>query len=532
MSTSTATPQPHARDSHAQSAARAPSYTYPLPTPGQASRFLAQATFGPTSQLIDRVTRVGYEAWLDEQLAMTPSQTHFDWLMAQGKNIEAYKGQGINEPLDSTIWRKFITAPDQVRTRVAFSFSEIFVVGMLSITASWSMFGAASFMDTLAENSFGNFRDMLDAVTRSVAMGCMLTYRDNKKEDPKTGRHPDENYAREVMQLFTIGLYELNPDGTVKLKDGRAIETYKNEDVQGLAKVFTGWGIGGSEDTPECQRRPMTLNPANHSMSEKRFLGVTIPAGTGGEASLRKALDTLVAHPNVGPFIGTQLIQRMVTSNPSPAYVERVAAVFADDGTGTRGNLKAVVKAVLLDKEAREPDLASPTWGKVREPIVRFAAWARAFNAQSTNGKWAMPDTTDATVRLAESPMRAASVFNFFRPRYTPPATPIAQKGLVVPELQITDETSVAGYLNFVGIYVDRGWEDLQTTYQPEVAMAGNAQALVDHVVLLLAGDAYSKDTAAAIAKAVSAIPVERPGDRVRAAITLVAASPEYLIQK
>jgi uncharacterized protein (DUF1800 family) len=507
-------------------------YDYPRPTPGQASRFLAQATFGPTPADIDRVVRMGYAAWLDEQLAMPPSQPHFDWLLSIHADNEANKGNGINAPLDSTLWRKFISAPDQVRTRVAFALSEIYVVGVSAITVNWPLFGAAAFMDTLAGHALGDFRALLGAVTLSPAMGCMLTYRGNRKEDPRTGRQPDENYAREVMQLFTIGLYELNQDGTLKLSNGKPVETYGNDDVRGLAKVFTGWDLNGSEENVAFHRRPMALNPTLHSMAEKRFLGAVIPAGTGGVASLNKALDVLCAHPNVGPFIGTQLIQRLVTSNPSPAYVGRVAAVFADDGHGRRGNLRAVVRAILLDREARFPDLSSPTWGKVREPIVRFAAWARAFGATSNNGKWAMPDTTDNTIRLAESPMRAASVFNFFRPRYTPPGSAIAERALVAPELQITDETSVAGYLNFVAIYVDRGWEDLQTSYGAEIAVAGDAAALVDRIVLLLAGDVFDRDTAAAIARAVSDIPAERPRDRVRAAITLVAATPDYLVQR
>jgi uncharacterized protein (DUF1800 family) len=504
----------------------------PAPTAGQASRFLAQASFGPTPGEIERVRAIGYAAWLDEQVAMPPSQTHFDWLLSKKYNNEANKGNGINAPLEQTLWRKFISAPDQLRVRAAFAFSEIFVVGVPSITANWPLFGAASFMDTLAEHSLGNFRQMLQAVTQHLAMGCMLTYRGNRKEDARTGREPDENYAREVMQLFTIGLYKLNRDGTLALVNGKPVETYTNADVRGMAKVFTGWDLNGSEENVEFQRRPMTLNPALHSMSEKRFLGAVIPPNTGGVASMNKALDVLFAHPNVGPFIGTQLIQRLVTSNPSPAYVGRVAAVFDDDGHGQRGNLGAVFKAILLDPEARNPDWASPTWGKVREPIVRFAAWARAFEAKSVNGQWAMPDTTDNTIRLAQSPMRSASVFNFFRPRFTPPATPIAQRGLVAPELQITDETSVAGYLNFVAIYVDRGWEDLQTPYAAEVALAREPMAMVDRIVTLLAGDAYSRETAAAIARAVAEIPEQRPLDRVRAAITLVVATPEYLVQK
>ncbi|SIT07857.1 DUF1800 family protein [Achromobacter sp. MFA1 R4] len=502
------------------------------PTPGQASRFLAQATFGPTPADIQAVVRDGYAAWLDAQLAMPPSQTHFDWLLLQQKNTEAFKGNGINAPLESTLWRKFISAPDQVRTRVAFSLSEIFVVGVSSITASWPLFGAAGFMDLLAEHALGNYQDLLTAVTRNLSMGCMLTYRGNRKEDPKTGRHPDENYAREVMQLFSIGLLELEQDGTVKRVNGAPVETYTNADVQGLAKVFTGWDINGPETDVEFHRRPMALNNALHSLSEKRFLGAVIPPGTDGHLSLKRAMEVISAHPNVGPFIGMQLIQRMVTSNPSPAYVGRVSAVFNDDGRGRRGNLKAVVRAILLDPEARQPDLGSPYWGKVREPILRFSGWARAFGATSTNGEWAMPDTTDNTIRLAQSPMRSATVFNFFRPRYVPPVTELARRHLVAPELQITDETSIAGYLNFLAIYADRGWEDLQADYAPEIALAGNPEALVARVVLLLAGDAFSPRTAAAIAQAVATLPPDRPRDRVRAAIMLVAATPEYLVQK
>ena len=506
--------------------------TLPRPTPGQASRFLAQATFGPTPADIEAVVRDGYAAWLDRQLAMPPSQTHFDWLLQQGKNTEEFKGNGINAPLESTLWRKFISAPDQVRTRVAFSLSEIFVVGVSSITASWPLFGAAGFMDLLAEHALGNYRDLLAAVSQNLSMGCMLTYRGNRKEDPKTGRHPDENYAREIMQLFSIGLLELEPDGSLKMVDGKPVETYTNADVQGLAKVFTGWDINGPETDVEFHRRPMALNNALHSLAEKRFLGAVIPPGTDGHLSLKRAIDVISAHPNVGPFIGTQLIQRLVTSNPSRAYVRRVSAAFDDDGTGARGNLKAVVRAILLDPEARNPDLNAPDWGKVREPILRFSGWARAFGANSTNGVWAMPDTTDNTIRLAQSPMRSASVFNFFRPRYVPPVTELARRHLVAPELQITDETSVAGYLNFLAIYVDRGWEDLQTSYTAEIALAPDPAALVARVALLLAGDAFSDRTAAAIAQAVSSIPPDRPRDRVRAAITLVAATPEYLVQK
>ena len=257
----------------------------------------------------------------------------------------------------------------------------------------------------------------------------------------------------------------------------------------------------------------MKLDPALHSMAEKRFLGVVIPAGTGGPQSLALAMDAISAHPNVGPFIGAQLIQRLVASNPSPAYVARVAAVFADDGLGARGNLKAVTRAVLLSTRRRafRPGLAPLGQGARTHPaLLRLGA---AFGARSSNGAWAMPDTSDNTIRLAQSPMRAPSVFNFFRPRYTPAATELARQGLAAPELQITDETSIAGYLNFLAIYADRGWEDLQTDYAAELALAGDPDALVAHVALLLAGDAFSEATARRIATALRDIPPERLRD-------------------
>ena len=259
----------------------------------------------------------------------------------------------------------------------------------------------------------------------------------------------------------------------------------------------------------------MKLDPALHSMAEKRFLGVVIPAGTGGPQSLALAMDAISAHPNVGPFIGAQLIQRLVASNPSPAYVARVAAVFADDGLGARQpEGRDARRAARPGGALSRPGLAPLGQGARTHPaLLRLGA---AFGARSSNGAWAMPDTSDNTIRLAQSPMRAPSVFNFFRPRYTPAATELARQGLAAPELQITDETSIAGYLNFLAIYADRGWEDLQTDYAAELALAGDPDALVAHVALLLAGDAFSEATARRIATALRDIPPERPRDRVR----------------
>ena len=310
-----------------------------------------------------------------------------------------------------------------MRTRVAFALSEIFVVNVASITASWPLFGAAGFMDLLAEHALGNYRSLLAAVSRNLSMGCMLTYRGSRKEDPRTGRHPDENYAREVMQLFSIGLLQLHPDGTPAWKAARRWKPIRTPTSRAW-RVFTGWDLDGPETDVEFHRRPMKLDPALHSMAEKRFLGTVIPAGTGGPQSLALAMDAISAHPNVGPFIGAQLIQRLVASNPSPAYVARVAAVFADDGLGARGNLKAVTRAVLLDPEARFPDLASPHWGKVREPILRFSGWARpSARARATApGPCPTPATTPSGWRKARCARPACSTSSGRATRPPPPS--------------------------------------------------------------------------------------------------------------
>ena len=288
-------------------------------------------------------------------------------------------------------------------------------------------------------------------------MGIYLSHRGNRKADydaqGKPLRVPDENYARELMQLFTIGLVQLHPDGTPKLKDGQPQPTYTQDDVSQLARVFTGWDLARptGADAAERLRLPMQHIAARHSPEEKRFLGVLIPARTDGPTSLRIALDALFQHPNVGPFIGRQLIQRLVTSNPSPAYVARVAARFDNDGTGVRGNLRAVTEQVLRDPEARSPlniTQPAPSWGKLREPVLRFTQMARAFGIQSSGPLWRIGDLSDPARELGQSPLRAPSVFNFYRPGYVPPHTSLATAQLVAPEFQITTDTSVPGIVN------------------------------------------------------------------------------------
>ncbi|MBE0546501.1 MAG: DUF1800 domain-containing protein, partial [Rubrivivax sp.] len=418
----------------------------------QAARFLNQATLGATDADIGSVRALGYAAWLEAQFAQPPSPGNWDFLVAQGIDVNP-DAAAVAIGVDAQVWQRLMSAPDSLRQRVALALSEIFVVGFDGLSGPYKQFQLAGLWDLLAQNAFGSFRTLLEQVTLNPAMGVYLNTAGNQKEDPATGRQPDENYAREVMQLFTIGLYELDPDGSVRHDDGVPRESYTQDMVSHLARVFTGWNVNRPRGStgPAFVRTPMTLTAALHSTLESRFLGTTIAAGTDGTTALRMALDTLAYHPNVGPFIGRQLIQRLVTSNPGPAYVARVSAAFADNGAGVRGDLQAVLRAVLLDEAARsDTGLADPQFGKLREPMLRLVQWARAFKASSSSGAWNVGNTVDPGTRLGQSPQRSASVFNFFRPGYVPPNTAIATAALVAPEFQITNESSVAGYLNYM----------------------------------------------------------------------------------
>jgi uncharacterized protein (DUF1800 family) len=437
-------------------------------TTADAYRFLAQATFGAkTASDANRVKTLGYSGWLDEQFALPVQYSH----LAQVKRVAAgYDGQWRNRPgiwdINDSTWIGMIESNDQLRQRTMFALSQIFVVSLKDGSVYYLGNGLASYIDMLYAKGFGNFRDLLESVTKSTAMGSYLSHIYNQKENPTIGSVPDQNYAREIMQLFSIGLWELNVDGTRKLDvGGKPIPTYGQTDIVGASRVLTGYTFDaataanwnnyyGFWNYPDnaSQERPMTVNPAYHSVSEKRFLGVTIPARTSAttansEADLDLFLDTLFNHPNVGPFISKQLIQRLVTSNPSKEYVARVANAFNDNGGGVRGDMKAVIRAILLDVEARSPEkITDPNFGKIREPVVRMAHAMRALNAvRDANpdsygiGMWLY----DKSKGLWQTPLGSGTVFNFYRPDFRPGNTDIARAGLVAPEMQITHTTSV-----------------------------------------------------------------------------------------
>lgn len=521
------------------------------PTRSDAARFLTQSTFGPAPFDIDRVVALGYAGWLEEQFNLQAS-THLPAVPAFADTISP---QFLGPyPLLSTFWTKAAIAPDQLRQRAMYSLSQLFVVSMIDANVLSYPQGIATYMDVLGRDAFGNFRQLLQGVTLSPMMGLYLSHLGNPKEDVATGRVPDENYAREVMQLFTIGLVELNNDGSVKLDSRREpIETYSNDDVIGLARVFTGWSwsspvkdeasfqsFRGFAVTDERALKPMEAYPQFHSTLSKTFLGKTIPAGTSAEESLRQALDHLFNHPNVGPFVGKQLIQRHVTSNPSPAYVARVSAAFNDNGSGVRGDMRAVWRAILLDPEARDAaKLNDAQFGKLREPVMRLSAWIRAFSVKSTSGNYNVFFTDDPASGIGQAPFRSPSVFNFYRPGYVPPNTGAAAAGLVVPEMQITSETSASSYVNFVESMAVLGATgfllDLTADYSSERAIADDVDALVNRMDERLTYGAMSTATKALMREAVSSVLLntfDARGNRVRLALLFTLSSPDFIVQR
>ncbi len=443
---------------------------------------------------------------------------------------------------DRISWHKMIEAPDAIRQRVVFALTEWFVVS--SATFNETCFASAAYWDMLAEHALGNFRDLLKAVTLSYCMGSYLNMVNNLKGDPATGREPDQNFAREVMQLFTIGLYKLHPNGTYKLDaNGQPINTYDQNTIVNLAKVLTGWVADTRNEIPikypVSFRQPMIFKAERHDSSSASFLGTTIPAGTDGQKALDMVIDTLFNHPNVGPFFGRYLIQRLVTSNPPPGYVARVARAFNDNGQGVRGDMKAVVRAVLLDPIARRPGRRrNLTSGKLREPVVRMVQWARTFNAYSTapGGEIKLDNTTSVTFGLAQSPLRSPSVFNFFRPGYVPPNTVMAKENMTAPEFQITDENTVAAYINVMEWAVGNMLQNLKSNYTAELRLVNDVPALVARLNLLLTAGRLTLESARLITKAAQSVPLDHPDGgptwRIATAVLMVMVSPDYIVQK
>jgi len=499
-----------------------------------AFRLVDQTTFGPQLDDMESVSRTGPSAWIDEQ--MQRPATFLVAGLARASQQERW-----NEYIN-VWWRHAIQAEDQLRQRVAFALSQIFVVSGANGLAEHQI-GLAAYYDILLRHAFGNYRDLIEDITLNPVMGEYLSMKGNRKPVPNDNVRPDENYARELLQLFSIGLVQLRADGSTKIgEDGVPIPTYDQSTVEGFAHVFTGWHFANAEDFRWPRNKdyinPMKPWPEFHDISEKQLLrGTVLPAGQSPEQDLEAALDNVFEHPNVGPFLVRQLIQRLVTSNPSPGYIEDVAAVFERNAAGVRGSLGSTIKAILMHEEARSGHLEQPeTFGKAREPLIRVTQLWRAFKPESIH-----PDFHYGWVgnELEQAPLGAPSVFNFFRPDFNQPG-PISDRNLVSPEFEILDESSVV--LMTTRLLANSIWSHnykaglepsrISIDIRREMALEPDREKLIDHLDLILLGGRMTPSLRADV----RALMAERDYDngasqRVGEAIFLIATSPEAAVQ-
>ncbi|MDQ2077742.1 DUF1800 family protein [Marinimicrobium sp. ABcell2] len=544
----------------------------------EAARFLTQTTFGPTAKTITALMAQGQDAWLEEQFAkpLTPKLAHLDARYIElgwdpTPDPERDEDGWVRDLQRSDVWWEIVLrGDDQLRQRVAFALSQIFVISNVSDVLFNDSRGIASYHDMLASHAFGNYRDLLEDVTLHPMMGEYLSMVRNRKADEAQNIRPDENYAREVMQLFSIGLVELNLDGTVITdEEGEPIPTYDQDIIKDFARVFTGWNFATAnhwwEWTSDAvgEALPMKAFQEVHDKGEKTLLnGQIIPAGQTAEQDMAQAMDNLFYHDNVGPFIGKQLIQRLITSNPSPGYVERVARVFNDNGQDVRGDMRAVIKAIVTDDEARSGHLDNPdTFGKLREPILQFSHFWRVFKARGVIVQDAQGNDTDWRIRFRGSdrtagqrPYGSFSVFNFYQPGYSHPGA-ISQANMLAPEFQIhTESVMIAKTNQLTGN--SAAWLDLDLDHdQPpraqedwdiyppllhmreEKALAGDPRALIDRLDLLLTGGQLSAEARQALEDYIATLPAPDGGHwssavRVTEAAALIIASPYFALQR
>jgi uncharacterized protein (DUF1800 family) len=520
-------------------------------TTEDAARFLSQATFGITSETeLNQIRAVGYERWLEEQFKL-PSSSILDYVNQQTGRTE--NNMPTDEMAYEGIWQQWLYSPAQLRARVAFALSQIMVVSNVSPELNGP--AVASYMDMLNKNAFANYRTLLEDVTLHPAMGYYLNMMESEKEDPDRGTHPNENYAREVLQLFSIGLVKLKTDGSPERDAaGKPISTYDEDTVKGFAKAFSGWSFGGRDTAKndafhsgkEDWTVPMQPWASKHSTSSKTLLnGTVLQAGQTPRQDMSAALDNIFFHPNVGPFISRRLIQRLVTSNPSPEYIGRVAGIFNNNGAGVRGDLKAVINAILLDPEARTSPSSSNSAadapggayvvGKMREPVIRFANVLRLLNAKSDDGTNRIHYLDKPDYGLGQSPMLAPSVFNFYSPDYRA-AGELTKANLVAPEFQITTETTIVGSLNFLSAVIrDGGYGDKETRLKLDFTRlndASDTDALINRINVLLMNSSMSPNTRTSFLRVINGIDPKNKEERVKAALVLTMASPEFVIQK
>jgi uncharacterized protein (DUF1800 family) len=523
----------------------------------EAARFLTQTTMGATDAEITRVRGMNLDTWLYQQF-ITPLTSHVTYL----NSVLPARPPVVDDFMEYW-WTQAITGTDQFRQRAAFALSQIMVISTNDGNLSTQPYAFARFQDVLGTDAFGNYRQLLKDVTLTPAMGQYLNMMQSVKQNAAGTQFPNENYAREVLQLFSVGLNMLNADGTLQL-DGnlQPIPTYTEDNVKGFARAFTGWSWGGiphdnnsffnpatSPSTFPQLYYPLAMEawPQYHETGSKSVLGgVIIAGGDTAERDMDAAIDNIYFHQNVGPFICKQLIQRLITSNPSPAYVGRCVAKFNNDGSGgavIRGNMQAVWRTIVMDPEARSPGLVRDTqFGKAREPVIRFNTMIRALNGKATSTRFRFTDTSSADSALGESPYRAGSVFNFYAPDYVPQGD-FTLRHQTAPELQILTTTSAVGgnnYLNgliFSGIAGVGGaaGDRVNLDYTALLPFATRPAVLIDKINYLLLNGRMSVELRTTLVSAIEALPVATQAnqlDRVRYAVYLATFGPEFAIQK
>lgn len=515
------------------------------------ARFLAQATFGATLPLLSYVQNIGINAFLEEQFAAPitnyPSLPYYPQVApvsctavsgapTDPASICADDNYTIRQ-VQFHMFQNALTAPDQLRQRVAWALSQILVT---SAQDNNNMaYAMGDYQQILVNNAFGNFRDILYQITLSPNMGDYLNMVNNVKGNPATGTTPNENYAREVMQLFSVGVNQLNPDGSLVLDgSGNPVPTYSQTIVENVSAALTGWTYAplpgatqGKSQNPVYWGAAMVAIEANHDMTAKTLLsGYTIPAGQTAETEVNTVIDSIFNHPNVGPYIGSQLIQALVTSNPSPAYVSRVTAAFNNNGSGVRGDMKAVLRAILLDTEARGSVQTGANYGHLREPVLFMTSVLRAFNGTS-DGDYL---TSQAANSMEQNPFNAPSVFNFYPPNYNIPGTT-----LLGPEFGIENAATAFARSNFVNTMVFGNAIAPDATLTNAIgtsidlsflqAISDPAQMIQQLNMLMFAGN-MSPALQNAIMTAVLAVPATNQLLRVQTAAYLAATSPQFQV--
>ena len=489
----------------------------------EAARFLDQASWGPTPASISQVQQMGITKWLNAQFALNTSD-----LPDQPILNSAGKSNNNLAPVQAAFFQNTVTGQDQLRQRVAFALSQIWVVSATSGVPN--AYAYPPYWRIFRDNAFGNYRDLIKAVTLNPAMGKYLNMANNNKANAAKGTAANENYGRELMQLFTLGLTQLNLNGRPLLDaNGNSIPTYDQTVVTNVAKVLTGWtypiapGATAKTNNPEYFTGQMLQSEAEHDTTSKAIFGnLTLPPGQSASADLDSLIDALMAQPTMAPFISQQLIQHLVSSNPSADYIQRVAQVFENDGTGTAGNLQAVITAILTDPEARAGDNAqaspNPTFGHLREPILFMGNILRGLNATvaATNGV-----SNDAT-NMGEELFYAPSVFSYFSPQSR------TEKGLLGPEFQIYSTQTVANRADTVNTILYGTLAGVKVNLAPFVAVAGNTTDLLNSISSVFLHSSMSQQLQTAATNAVSAAATAT--EKVEAALYVVLTSSEYQV--